>query len=372
MIDKMRSEIAAFDLNFRGPRLRDNVVVFESDDWGAFRMKDKRSYDNLRAAGIPVDRSVYCKFDCLETSKDLLLLREVLETHKNREGYKPRFTLNFVSCNPDFKKIKEANFDEYYSRPISEGYRYSKGSEGALDIVKSGTKGGLWLPQFHGRDHVNVPMWLSLLKTDTAFRKAFDEEVWGLSLDVFPKMTKSIQATYDSTDLAYTTCSVNEGLDTFESLFGFKSKSFIANNYIWDKALFALLWDKGVRHIQTMKYQLLPQKGEQKRTPIRRVFGSRNSEGQTFAPRNVLFEPTECGHSHLDTLKQIKRAFDYGKPAIISTHRINYVSGMSIRNRDQNLKELSLLLEAIIKRWPEVRFQTSDQLHDTILDTTRK
>ena len=33
-------------------------------------------------------------------------------------------------------------------------------------------------------------------------------------------------------------------------------------------------------------------------------------------------------------------------------------------NRAQNLKRLQMLLEAIIKKWPEVRFVSSDVLGD--------
>jgi hypothetical protein len=36
-------------------------------------------------------------------------------------------------------------------------------------------------PQFScGRYHVNVPLWMNLLKTDKIFRLAFDQNVFGL------------------------------------------------------------------------------------------------------------------------------------------------------------------------------------------------
>jgi hypothetical protein len=88
--------------------------------------------------------------------------------------------------------------------------------------------------------------------------------------------------------------------------------------------------------------------------------------GQTYAPRNCTFEPTESKHDHLYTLKQINSSFFYKKPAIITTHRINFVGGLDKRKRDQNLLELDSLLKNIIKRWPEVIFLSSDQLHNYI------
>ena len=62
------------------------------------------------------------------------------------------------------------------------------------------------------------------------------------------------------------------------------------------------------------------------------------------------------------SLKEIQTAFFWQKPAIISTHRINYVGGIDLAHRDRNLKALDLLLKNILKKWPEVEFLSSDQL----------
>jgi predicted glycosyl hydrolase (DUF1957 family) len=158
-----------------------------------------------------------------------------------------------------------------------------------------------------------------------------------------------------------------QGLDLFEEQFGFKSKSFIANNYVWANELNETLKDYGIEHFQTMKYQLLPNEKNYKKEMIRRPFGSKNDIGQTYSPRNCAFEPTEFDHDHLYTLKQIDRAFLYKKPAIISTHRINFVGGLDKRKRNENLLELDKLLKKIIERWPEVKFLSTDQLHEYIL-----
>ena len=40
--------------------------------------------------------------------------------------------------------------------------------------------------------------------------------------------------------------------------------------------------------------------------------------------------------------------------------RINFVSRNDVRNRDQNLKSFKTLLQEIVKRWPEVRFMSTD------------
>jgi hypothetical protein len=61
-------------------------------------------------------------------------------------------------------------------------------------------------------------------------------------------------------------------------------------------------------------------------------------------------------------MREIKSAFFWRTPAIISTHRVNYASGMDIKNRDNNLKLLEMLLQNILRTWPDVEFVTSDEL----------
>lgn len=51
-----------------------------------------------------------------------------------------------------------------------------------------------------------------------------------------------------------------------------------------------------------------------------------------------------------------------GKPAIVSSHRANYVGGMDIDHRDCNLIFLNSLLKKIFTTWPDVEFVSSDEL----------
>lgn len=56
-----------------------------------------------------------------------------------------------------------------------------------------------------------------------------------------------------------------------------------------------------------------------------------------------------------------------GKPAIICSHRVNYVGFIDEHNRDRSLKMLGRLLGKILLKWPEVEFMTSNNLADIIL-----
>jgi len=65
-------------------------------------------------------------------------------------------------------------------------------------------------------------------------------------------------------------------------------------------------------------------------------------------------------------LLDIENAFKWKKPAVISSHRLNYIGGLNEKNRVSGLKDLNRLLSEIQKRWPDVEFMTSSQLGDLI------
>jgi hypothetical protein len=347
--------------NLGGKRINRKIVVIESDDWGSIRMPSLEVCENLIKAGIPLQKSVYCSYDGLESNSDIEELSTILKRIKTRFKKDVRFTLNFVTANPDFARIKQNNFSSYFSESIIETYRKYKASDSVISMINEGVSEGIFTPQFHGREHVNVPFWMSLLMTDENFRIAFDQEVFGLSNDIFPKLNKSVQATYDTLDVDYQNNSISEGLVNFENIFGFKSKSFISNNYILSETSFGILKKNGVEVIQGMKYQKLPKTlDNQKRKLIKRSFGQIDlKSGLKFSIRNCTFEPTEIGDTVESTMQQISIAFLMRKPAIISTHRINFSSRISAANRDKNLREFEELLSRIILKWPDVQFLTS-------------
>ncbi len=84
--------------------------------------------------------------------------------------------------------------------------------------------------------------------------------------------------------------------------------------------------------------------------------------------RNGTFEPSFYPSNRrkaLDMcLADIESAFRWNQPAVISTHRINFVSGLSVENRDKNLKLFDELLKTILKKWPDVQFLNTVELGD--------
>ena len=92
--------------------------------------------------------------------------------------------------------------------------------------------------------------------------------------------------------------------------------------------------------------------------------GKANKLNQKYFVRNVLFEPALSSKINWvdKAMESIAIAFFWGKPAVIGSHRINYVSGLSQENRRNSLEQLDELLTKLIKKWPDMMFLNSEQL----------
>jgi len=62
------------------------------------------------------------------------------------------------------------------------------------------------------------------------------------------------------------------------------------------------------------------------------------------------------------TMKQVEAAFRWGKPANISSHRVNFAGHINPENRKEGLAQLKNLLDKIVKKWPDVEFMSSENL----------
>lgn len=372
MISKIKSRVANHLVNAKGWSTDRKIVVIESDDWGSIRIPSKEAYNALLSEGIPVDNSPYCRYDSLASEEDLQALLEVLSGVKDKDNKPAVFTANAVVANPDFDRIRESGFQLFFDESIADTFQRYPNHANCLDLWREGNRAGLFHPQSHGKVHLNVPYWLSLLQQgDETFRLAFNHRFWGLSSDVFPGLGRSVQASFDHTgsdELEFSKDSLRTGLKHFEELFGYRSKSFIANNYIWSCELNSVLYEEGVRYLQGMKYQKIPQQNGSDRQMIRHYLGERNEEGQLYLIRNCSFEPAlDRGTDVVDEcLESMKTSFLWNKPAIITSHRLNYVGSLQPGNRAANLLLLKELLQKITKKWPDVEFMTSDQLGGVI------
>ncbi len=115
--------------NFRSKRIKDKLIVFESDDWGSIRMPSTNAFNKLIKYGIRVDLSDYDRLDILENRSDLEALFDMLDGFKDDMGNNPIFTLNTVLANPDFEKIKKNHFEHFYFEHFFDSYKNYYGDD---------------------------------------------------------------------------------------------------------------------------------------------------------------------------------------------------------------------------------------------------
>jgi hypothetical protein len=363
----LRDHLSRNFQNVPGWRTNRNIIVFESDDWGAVRVSSKSAYDWFLKNGYPVDKCPYNSNDALETNDDLTHLFETLRQVSDSNGRSAVFTANNVVCNPDFERIKADNFANYYSEVFFETLRKKPDCSEVFNLYQQGIEENIFVPQFHAREHVNVANWMQALRSeDRVARDAFRLNMFSVFTGVNSSCSSEYldafgwQRTHEAQDW---TSVVSDGLATFKKLWGFHSESFIAPCYIWNRGIEPLLAKHDVRFLQGMIFQREPVG----KTLYKKRFhftGQRNDHGQTYLVRNAFFEPTLNRNFDWigDCINRIHIAFRWGKPAIISTHRVNYTGSINEQNRIKNLKLLSCLLNEIIKRWPRVEFMTTQEL----------
>jgi len=155
-----------------------------------------------------------------------------------------------------------------------------------------------------------------------------------------------------------------EGLELFEKIMGYPSRSFIPPNYFWSVDFDRSVAAQNVRFYQgrrKMKEPLFDGSFQLNNHKL----GEENDFGQKYLIRNATFEPAMLKNKEDSVnrcLKDIATAFRMNKPAVICSHRLNYVGFLDEQNRDKNLNLLDKLLHQIVKRWPEVEFLNSVEL----------
>ena len=332
-------------------------------------MPSREVYSLFLRKGYDLTGSYYNRLDTLESNDDLLMLYDVLSSNRGSQGSPPVITANMVVGNPDFEKIEQSQFENYYFEPTTETLKRYSGRDKVEELWRQGNDAGIFFPQFHGREHVNVVRWLKALRKRTP----------GILFSFENRTTFSGEGDYNfmevldydiPEDLDLMKNSLIGGAKLFESIFGFRSKSFIPPCYTWSEDIEATLHSIGVKYLQGLMVQLIPTGSFGKYRKRIHFLGNRSKSGQYYLTRNCYFEPALSGSKDPvgDCLNRIRIAFNWHKPAIICTHRINYTGSLDQGNRSRNLALLNELLGQINKNWPQAEYMTSVQLGDLIAD----
>lgn len=370
MIRKIARAIKNDFLNGLGFHTDYPILVIESDDWGSIRMPSREVLEKLTAIGDSAEKDPFLKYDRLECENDLLQLYSCLSEFADINKRHPCFTANFAVANPKFEDI-DGSTGSYHWEPFWNTYvRYYGRENHVMKIIKQGIEQGIFYPQLHAREHLNVKRWmndLALNRTDT--KKAFELNLTGIGAS-FTKQNKfgyMDALNYDRPEeKREIEKNLNDAFKLFEKAFGYPSKTFVASCYTWSDAIEKVLARNKVTGMQTQCWQKkFLGKGTTGEYHIFHFAGQKSKNGITYSIRNCNYEPVIDGMTEetiQKCIEEIEEAFRNRKPAVINTHRVNYVGGIEKEHAEFSRYGLKKILKTIQKKYPNVVFMSSAEL----------
>jgi hypothetical protein len=335
-------------------------------------MPSKVAFDRLSKAGLDLGPPDSLRFNCYDTlasAEDLEDLFDLLRRHRDINDRHPVITALSLVANPDFEKIKNHQFESYYHEPITCTLNRYYPNQNVWALWQQGIDEKIFSPQFHGREHLNVHHWLSALKKNNLqTHLAFKEGVWGFN-NQHP-FGISYQAAFDFVEPAELEMQKEilvEGLNQFEKLFGYQATFFVPPNGILNEQLYPVTAALGIKYQYSSRKHLIPMGSGTYKNRFNYI-GKKNASGQLYITRNAFFEPSLSGKDWVNScLKEIETAFRWGKPAIISAHRVNFIGALQESNRANGLTQLDDLLTRIKQIWPTLEYMTTSDLGLLIL-----
>ena len=352
--------------NAFGPLISRRLLAIFVDDFGSIRVKDKSSLKQLLKQGVK--DSLYLR-DTLASEMDLEALFETLYSVRDCHNRPVRVTPFAIMANPDFDKIRNSAFYQYYRESFVDTFkRYGNGYEHAYDLWKQGQTEGIFMPAFHGTEHMNVKKWMNALRNGhQSTILGFDNECVCIPCmdgeDAIDGMVKECDIESKS-DLDSLFEDIRIGAAMFREYIGEEPSLFTPGAGTYSPLFEPCLLKCGIKYLDIARSNVQPL-GDGKFTKQYHYLGQKNKLGLRFIVRNCSFEPVKGGDNVIATcFDQIACAFAMHKPAIISTHRLNYIGHFDESNRTENLGRLKTLLEMVKKRWPDVEFVSGKEICD--------
>ena len=368
------NEVMRNVVNIPGWSTKRHILIIESDDWGSIRVRSNEDTDALIKSGFDFTGNSFYQFDGLESNDDVEGLMDVLSKFKDINGNHPVFTLACNVANPNFEHIESGNFKDYFWESTIDTYKRYPADDQSHKLLLDGLENKLFQPAFHGREHLNVQKWMRLLQSrDKSVMEAFHHGGCSYMFGIGNSYIGNMPAAFDleiPSDLEYQKMTIVEGLKEFKHIWGINARYFVSPNGPINNSLEEVLFTNGISGLLGERHQREPLGNGKYKTHIRFI-GSRNSLNQVYLTRNGFLEPSIaegnlCKNALSNAVKAVERAFRWHKPAIISSHRINYIGFLFPENRKKGLETLHNFLSEVKRMWPDVEFMSSNELIDLI------
>jgi hypothetical protein len=356
--------------NLRGWRTPRRLVAFAVDDYANVRVASKEARQRLIDAGLDLSAQMD-RYDALETRQDLEALFDVLDSVRDSRDRPAVFTAYSLSANPDFPRIR-ADGEHYHAESVPATFARLEAEQpsayqGAWALWHEGVERGLLQPQFHGREHLNVALFEHKLRTGAADLRANIEQDSLAGIADNPAMPgvgfTHAFGLHDVSALPDHRAILSNGLDLFERVWGFRSKTFTPPAQKLHPSLYETTESAGVVSIDKPLRCTRAMGDGTYRSEVNRS-GRQRGQNHLTVVRNVVFEPgKDMGFDPVKrAVQQVAAAFRWRKPAIISSHRVNFCGHLDEANRKHGLAALEELLTRITASWPDVEFVSVDEL----------
>ena len=314
------------------PWRRLKAVVLESDDWGLCAWSpDEQAYRVL--TDTPAFRSpagrIYGR-STLESAADVQELVRTLLDFRGADGFPPVWQANTVMAAPDYARLEPPLFQAQGLPVLTLPELPSRWQRpGLWSEVQGACEAGVWWPELHGLHHLPEHAWLTALRRNQAdARRAFEHQCM---------VCEAVEASgeYDASEPAALKLDhLRRAIEVFTRAFGRPPTSFCAPDYRWD--------DRFEAEAATLGVTLWQGRTERSRRAlpllrrlVRRLAWQASSRERFYMPPRIAFEPrggpgatTGSGAGArlgaADAQARARAAWAAGRPAVVSTHRLNY------------------------------------------------
>jgi hypothetical protein len=353
--------------NCTGKKLGRKLLAFAVDDYGNIRLNSNLAKTKLEKNGVVINNR-FDAYDALDTAEDYQILFEVLSSFRDKHLKSAIFTSYALACNPDFNSSIEQK--KYIPEDLNITYQKlgadERAYEGAYEILIDGIANNLIRPQFHGREHLNVKLINALINQNDPVIMANLENRSMAGINgraVWPTISYNQAFSFwKDSDIEEHKIILKDGLERFKKVYGYSSLTFTPPAQQMHPNLYGFVGAYGVIGVDRARSETV-HIGEGIYQKMRNKLGESDLGGTIKIVRNCVFEPNDRNIDWVNfTFKQIEAAFFWGKPAIISSHRVNFCGHIDAKNRQKGIADLKALLKKIVQRWPDVEFVGVDEI----------
>lgn len=346
-----------------------HAVAFESDDWGlaGFVPTDAvlagLDRDALTGGRFP---QVYWR-STLEDSATVRRLADLMGSCQDRDGLPAVFQANYIMSALELVAEPQAGGREVtgsWRRYDLPALPLAYDRPGLWSAVRAAVREGVWEPAFHGSFHYDPQRRQDAVTRDPLARRAALQGVL-----VFPGSHRAWELG-PWRPISVLAEELDRSLDIFLRLYGHPPRSVIAPDYVWDDRCEALWESRGLRVIQAKREQRHPERrgaglGDRLAKVVDRAFSRLFHPDRIYLERNCRLEAVQAKdwRQVAETCYQdIHRAWARGEPAVIETHRVNFVH-LDPEVAEKGFRALQHLLELLTQAAdPALTFLTDDEL----------